>query len=162
MVQTHRGYRIRAQSWRIANLSHLFNTGVSAAELISASHQPNQNMPKVIAISVYVDNLDKAVAFYRDALGFAEQARPVPFIVELAHEGAALVLCQAETAASSGYPNRAGIVIGVMAPDLTAAVKRVTSAGYTPVHNEPQEYPGGKYVAVADPAGNVVELISPE
>ena len=119
-------------------------------------------MPKVIAISIYADNLDKAVAFYRDALGFSEQARPVPFIVELAHEGAALVLCQAESPASVGYPNRAGVVIGIMAPDLDAAVNRVKSAGHAPIHSEPQAYPGGKYVAVADPAGNVVELISPE
>jgi hypothetical protein len=29
------------------------------------------------------------------------------------------------------------------------------------LHSEPQEYPGGTYVGVADPAGNVVELISP-
>ena len=119
-------------------------------------------MPKVIAISIYADDLDKAVAFYRDSLGFSEQARPAPYIVELAHEGAALVLCQAESAAPGGYPKRAGVVLGIFAPDLSAAVKRVTSAGYTPIHNEPQEYPGGKYVAVADPSGNVVELISPE
>jgi predicted enzyme related to lactoylglutathione lyase len=85
----------------------------------------------------------------------------VPFIVELEHDGAAVVLCQAESASPTGYPNRAGVVIGVLAPDLAAAVKRVKTAGHAPLHSEPQEYPGGTYVGVADPAGNVVELISP-
>ena len=119
-------------------------------------------MPKVIAISVYVDDMDRAFAFYRDALGFKERARPVPFIIELEHDGAAVVLCQAESAAAGGYPNRSGVVVGVLAPDLDAAVQRVKAAGHQPVHTEPQQYPGGTYVAVADPSGNVIELISPE
>ena len=116
-------------------------------------------MPSIAAVSIYVDDMEKAIAFYRDVLGFTVQARPVPFITELAHEGVALILCQAERPTRSDYPNAAGVVVGLATQNVTARAQELAKKNVDLVHNTPQDFPGGKFVALRDPAGNVVELL---
>lgn len=116
-------------------------------------------MPAIASISVYVDNMDKAVDFYSAKLGFEVEAKPNPYITVLKHDGVALVLCHGETAHTLKYPQEAGTVIGLATGKLTAEVTRLKSAGVEFVIDSPQDMPCGKYIAVRDPSGNVVEVI---
>lgn len=116
-------------------------------------------MPAIVAISVYVHDMEKAVAFYRDILGFKVKSAPVPFITELEHEGVALVLCLAEAPVKSGYPRQAGVVIGIAGGNIKERAKQLAAKGVTLVVAEPQEFPGGTFIAFNDPSGNVVELL---
>jgi lactoylglutathione lyase len=110
-------------------------------------------MPKIAAVSIYVDDMDKAIAFYRDILGFAVRARPVPFITELEHDAPALILCQAERPARSDYPNAAGTVVGIASTNVAARAQELARKKVDLVHTTPQDFPGGKYIALRDPAG---------
>lgn len=114
---------------------------------------------RVAAISIYVDDLEKALAFYRDGMGFGLQDRPNPYIIELENDGVALMLCQAERGVKQEYPAGAGTVIGVATTDVVAKAAELKRRGVSLIHDEPQGFPGGKFVAVRDPAGNVVELL---
>ena len=116
-------------------------------------------MPKIAAISLYVDNLDAAVDFYTQQLGFKVSGRPAPVIVELEHEGVGLVLCQAERRVPQSYPDGTGTVIGLVSPDVKAACTRLAAAKVALMFEDPQEFPGGKFIALEDPAGNVIELL---
>lgn len=116
-------------------------------------------MTRIAAISVYVDDMEKGVAFYRDVLGFGVGSRPVPFITELEHEGVALVLCQAEEPARGHYPKTSGVVLGIATADVAARAKELAKKGVDLIHTTPQEFPGGRFIALRDPAGNAVELL---
>jgi catechol 2,3-dioxygenase-like lactoylglutathione lyase family enzyme len=116
-------------------------------------------MPQVASISIYVTDMEASIAFYRDVLGFGVKSRPVPFITELDHDGAALVLCQAEKGAKLDYPASSGTVIGLVSTNVAAAAKGFAKQQVPMVVAEPQEFPGGKFIAVRDPSGNVVELL---
>jgi lactoylglutathione lyase len=116
-------------------------------------------MPHIAALSIYVHDLESAVRFYTDVLGFSVRSRPAPVIVELEHDSPAVVLCQAEQPASGEYPTRSGTVIGFATDDVVATAKHVRAKGATLLFDDPQEFPGGRFVAVKDPSGNVVELL---
>ncbi len=116
-------------------------------------------MPSIAAVSIYVDDMEKAITFYRDVLGFAVRARPVPFITELEHEPNALILCQAERPTRNDYPNAAGTVVGLATDNVAARAQDLATKNVELVHDTPQDFPGGKYIALRDPAGNVVELL---
>lgn len=116
-------------------------------------------MPSIAAVSIYVDDLDAATEFYTRQLGFNVRSRPVPFIVELDHERVSLVLCRAEVRTNQAYPSGSGVAIGLAWDDIEATAKRMKADGVEVLISTPEEFPGGRFIAVRDPAGNVVELL---
>jgi catechol 2,3-dioxygenase-like lactoylglutathione lyase family enzyme len=116
-------------------------------------------MPSIAAISIYVENLEKAVEFYTHALGFSVRSRPAPVIVELDQDSPALVLCQAERRSAYDYPASSGTVIGIASTDVAERAKAMRAKGIKLVIDVPQPFPGGRYIAVQDPSGNVIELL---
>jgi catechol 2,3-dioxygenase-like lactoylglutathione lyase family enzyme len=116
-------------------------------------------MTSIATISIYVHDLDAAVDFYTTHLGFTVSGRPVPVIVELANDGVAFVLCQASNKAKVSYPDDCATVVGFAVDDVDAALGKLSAAGVEIVTSAPQEFPGGRFIAVRDPSGNVVELL---
>ncbi|MEW5916273.1 MAG: VOC family protein [Gemmatimonadota bacterium] len=116
-------------------------------------------MPNIAAVSIYVDDMEKAIAFYSNILGFAVKDRPVPFITELAHDGVALILCQAERPTRNDYPNASSVVIGIATDNVAARAQELSRKKVDVITSTPQDFPGGKFIALRDPAGNVVELL---
>jgi predicted enzyme related to lactoylglutathione lyase len=116
-------------------------------------------MTSIAAVSIYVHELDAAVEFYSTHLGFTVSGRPAPVIVELANEGVAFVLCQASNRAKVSYPDSCATVVGFAVDDVDAALAKLSAAGVEIVTGTPQEFPGGRFIAVRDPSGNVVELL---
>ena len=116
-------------------------------------------MSSIAALSIYVDDLAKAVEFYTQVLGFKVRSRPAPVIVELDHDNPALVLCQAERRSAYDYPAGTGTVVGIVSSDVAKRATAFKAKGVKLVIETPQPFPGGRYIAVKDPSGNVVELL---
>ena len=115
-------------------------------------------MAAVAAISIYVTDLDQATKFYTEALGFTVKERIDGVLVELAHDGPALVLCLSDTPATRTYPG--GVVLGFPTGDLKADAARLKQAGARFVHGAPEPFPAGEFMACFDPFGNALEMLS--
>ena len=116
-------------------------------------------MPRISAISIYVNDLKQAEAFYTDVLGFEVAGRPAPFLVELAHDGLPLVLCAAEQPTAVQYSRDAATVIGLATDDVVKRSASLRSKGAAVLFDEPQEFPVGLFNVVRDPSGNLIELL---
>jgi catechol 2,3-dioxygenase-like lactoylglutathione lyase family enzyme len=113
-----------------------------------------------------VGNVDEALVFYTDRLGFELEQRMGPAFAIVARDGLELWLSGPQTSAAQPMPdgrepepggwNRLVLTVD----DLEATVAGLRDAGAT-FRNEIVTGPGGKQVLVEDPAGNVVELFEP-
>jgi len=124
-----------------------------------------------VSVRYIVDDVDAAIAFYRDHLGFQEQMHPDPAFAMLTRGDLRLVLVAPVPAGHpgggsrpmpDGTPQRPGgwnrFMIEV--PDLAAAVEALRAAGVR-FRNEIVTGVGGKQVMIEDPSGNPVELFEP-
>lgn len=124
-----------------------------------------------VSVRYIVDDVDAAIAFYRDHLGFREQMHPDPAFAMLTRGDLRLVLVAPVPAGHpgggsrpmpDGTPQRPGgwnrFMIEV--PDLAAAAEKLRAAGVM-FRNEIVVGIGGKQVMIEDPSGNPVELFEP-
>jgi predicted enzyme related to lactoylglutathione lyase len=116
--------------------------------------------PLVTGLSVvylYVRDMERAKAFYRDVLGLAlegdhdwvETALPggVRFALHLSHEGAA------------AEPSSSGINVDFEVPDIDAAAERLRAAGIDVGEIHRERY--GSFFTFVDPEGYRLELYQP-
>ncbi len=113
-----------------------------------------------------VRDVEEAIAFYRDSLGFqlVQQFGPAMAIVE--REDLQLWLAGPAASASKPMPDGrkpepggwARIVVTV--DDLAAVVERLSGEGVR-FRNEILAGPGGRQILCEDPAGNAIELFEP-
>jgi catechol 2,3-dioxygenase-like lactoylglutathione lyase family enzyme len=124
-----------------------------------------------VSVRYIVDDVDAAIAFYRDHLDFREQMHPDPAFAMLTRGDLRLVLVAPVPAGHpgggsrpmpDGTPQRPGgwnrFMIEV--PDLAAAAGKLRAAGVR-FRNEIVTGVGGKQVMIEDPSGNPVELFEP-
>ncbi len=116
-------------------------------------------MPTVSALTILVPDLGTARKFYCDLLGFKVEAHYGPDLVKLAHDGCAVLLSRCERASRPDYPLAAQVAVGLTTGDVDAELQRLRRAGADLVFDAPQDFPAGRFIAVRDPAGNVVELL---
>lgn len=116
------------------------------------------------SIRYIVDDVEHAVAFYRDLLGFEVEMYPAPGFAALWRDGLRLYV----NAPGAGGAGRAG---GAPEPggwnrfqlevdDLEAAVERLRGEGAT-FRGEIVTGKGGQQVLLEDPSGNPIELFRP-
>jgi catechol 2,3-dioxygenase-like lactoylglutathione lyase family enzyme len=120
----------------------------------------------VATVRYLVHDVDAAIAFYVERLGFelAQQFGPAMAIVRRGD----LSLWLAGPMASAARPMPDGRQpepggwnrVVVETPDLDALVAALKAAGAS-FRNEIISGPGGRQVLVEDPSGNVVELFEP-
>lgn len=121
-----------------------------------------------VSVRYFVDDVDTAIAFYRDLLGFEVVMHPAPPFAMLARGDLRLLL-----SAPGGGPGGGAAMPDGRLPepggwnrfqlevaDLDAEVQRLRDAGAT-FRNEIVEGVGGRQILVDDPAGNCVELFEP-
>src|SRR5215469_4097586 len=103
-----------------------------------------------VSVRYIVHDVDAAIAFYCQHLGFREQMHPAPAFAMLTRGDLRLVL-----SAPGGW-NRFSIEV----PDLDATAAALQAAG---VHfrNDIITGVGGRQVLIDDPSGNPVELFEP-
>ena len=121
-----------------------------------------------VSVRYIVDDVDAAIAFYRERLGFTEVMHPAPTFAMLARGDLRLVL-----SAPGGGPGGGQAMPDGTAPepggwnrfqlevdDLETVVRSLERAGAR-FRNEIVTGVGGKQILVEDPSGNPVELFEP-
>jgi catechol 2,3-dioxygenase-like lactoylglutathione lyase family enzyme len=124
-------------------------------------------MPSV-SVRYIVDDVDRAIDFYTDHLGFEEVMHPAPTFAMLQRGELRFVLSAAGGGPGGGQAMPDGSVpkpggwnrIQIEVEDLDATVGRLRGAGAI-FRNEIVEGVGGRQVIVEDPAGNPIELFQP-
>lgn len=117
-----------------------------------------------ISVRYIVDDVERAIGFYRDALGFEVDMHPAPGFAALSRDGLQLLL-NAPGAGGAGVAggrpepggwNRFRLEVS----DLAAEVDRLRNASVT-LRGEIVQGNAGDQVLVEDPAGNPIELFQP-
>lgn len=116
-------------------------------------------MLSLTTLTIIAPDLAAAQKFYCDLLGFTVAAHYGPALVELTHPGVTLILSRGETSARPAYPLTAQVCPGFAVTDVDAEHARLRAAGADLVFDTPQPFPVGRFLAVRDPAGNVLELL---
>jgi catechol 2,3-dioxygenase-like lactoylglutathione lyase family enzyme len=121
-----------------------------------------------VSVRYIVDDVDAAIEFYRDRLGFAEQMHPAPTFAMLTRGDLRLALSAPSGAGGGGQampdgtrPQPGGwnrVMLEV--EDLEREVQSLRDAG-THFRNDVVTGFGGKQILLEDPAGNPVELFEP-
>jgi catechol 2,3-dioxygenase-like lactoylglutathione lyase family enzyme len=115
-----------------------------------------------------VHDVDAAIAFYVEMLGFHEVMHPAPVFAMLTRGDLRLVLSAPNPSAGGGQPmpdgrrqepggwNRFAIEVD----DLDSVVQRLRKAGAR-FRNDVVAGVGGRQILVEDPSGNPIELFQP-
>jgi catechol 2,3-dioxygenase-like lactoylglutathione lyase family enzyme len=124
-----------------------------------------------VQVRYIVNDVDTAVAFYTNHLGFEEVMRPAPIFAMLNRGDLRLVLSQPGGPGTPGggsqpmpdgrRPEPGGWNrFAIEVDDLEALVERLRAAG-AHFRNDIVTGVGGKQILVDDPSGNPVELFQP-
>ncbi|NNC13835.1 VOC family protein [Planctomonas sp. JC2975] len=124
-------------------------------------------MPSV-SVRYIVDDVDAAIGFYVDRLGFEVVMHPAPAFAMLAKGDLRLVLSAPNAQGGGGQAMPDGTVpapggwnrFALEVSDLGALVARLRADGVR-TRNEIVEGIGGRQILIEDPSGNPVELFEP-
>ncbi|HVS99761.1 MAG TPA: VOC family protein [Solirubrobacterales bacterium] len=124
-------------------------------------------MPSV-SVRYIVDDVDRAIDFYTEHLGFEEVMHPAPTFAMLRRGELRFILSAPGGGPGGGQAMPDGSVpapggwnrIQIEVPDLDATVARLREAD-AHFRNDVVEGVGGRQVIVEDPAGNPIELFQP-
>ncbi|HET9882921.1 MAG TPA: VOC family protein [Candidatus Binatia bacterium] len=120
-----------------------------------------------VNVRYIVNDVDAAITFYTDMLGFKLEMHPAPGFASLSRGslqlllnrpgagGAGQAMPDSQRPAPGGW-NRIQIEVG----DLEATAEKLKSAGAR-FRNEIVTGNGGKQILVEDPSGNPIELFQP-
>jgi catechol 2,3-dioxygenase-like lactoylglutathione lyase family enzyme len=121
-----------------------------------------------VSVRYIVDDVDAAIEFYRDRLGFQEIMHPAPTFAMLSRGDLRLVLSAAGGGPGGGQAMPDGRVpqpggwnrFALEVDDLDSTVAALRAAG-TRFRNDIVDGVGGRQILVDDPAGNPIELFEP-
>src|SRR3954447_6537714 len=121
-----------------------------------------------VSVRYIVNDVDEAIAFYCNHLGFHEQMHPAPTFAMLSRGALRLVLSARSGAGGGGQAMPDGSVpqpggwnrFSIEVDDLEATVAELRAAG-AHFRNEIVTGVGGNQILVDDPSGNPVELFQP-
>lgn len=121
-----------------------------------------------VQVRYIVRDVDAAIAFYTEQLGFKLEMHPAPPFAMLSRGNLRLVLSAPNPSGGGGQPMPDGTQqepggwnrFAIEVDDLAAIVKGLRQAG-AHFRNDIVTGVGGKQILVEDPSGNPVELFEP-
>jgi catechol 2,3-dioxygenase-like lactoylglutathione lyase family enzyme len=125
-------------------------------------------MMATVSVRYIVNDVDAAIAFYRDNLGFTEVMHPAPAFAMLSRGDLRLLLTAPGGGPGGGQAMPDGRVpepggwnrFAIEVPDLAATVSGLRDQGVR-FRNQIVTGVGGKQILAEDPSGNPVELFQP-
>ena len=121
---------------------------------------------QLVNVRYLVDDVEAAVAFYTEHLGFEVLNDFAPAFADVARGNLRLLLSGPTSSAGRAMPDGTVPVPGgwnrihLIVDDLDAEVDRLRRNG-APFRNDVVAGPGGRQILLEDPSGNVVELFQP-
>ena len=116
------------------------------------------------AVRYIVIDVEAAVDFYRDRLGFAVEMHFAPQFAALTLGDLRLYLNKpgaGSAGKAGGNPQPGGWSrFQIETDDLDGLIERLSGEGAT-VRGDTAEGPGGRQILLEDPSGNVIELFEP-
>lgn len=116
------------------------------------------------SVRYIVDDVDAAVAFYTELLGFTLLSHPAPAFADVVRGRLRVLLSGPQSSGARATPTEESAPgrnrIHLVVDDLDAHLDRLRAAGAT-LRSDVVAGPGGHQFLVADPAGNLVELFEP-
>ena len=119
-----------------------------------------------VNVRYMVDDVERAVAWYTQHLGFSVLSKYAPAFADVARGSLRLLLSGPKSSAGRPMPdgerpgpggwNRIHLIVD----DLPAEVARLRAAGVE-FRNDIVTGPGGSQILLIDPSGNLVELFQP-
>jgi len=122
-----------------------------------------------VSVRYIVDDVDAAIAFYGERLGFEVDMHPAPGFAMLSRGALRLLLNSPGVPGGAAQPTPDGRVpepggwnrIQLEVADLDAEVERLREAGGVRFRNEIVTGRGGRQILIEDPAGNPIEPFEP-
>jgi catechol 2,3-dioxygenase-like lactoylglutathione lyase family enzyme len=119
-----------------------------------------------VNVRYMVDDVERAVAFYRDHFGFELRTDAAPAFADVTRGNLRLLL--SGPASSAGRPMPDGQVphaggwnrIHFIVDDIEREVEQLRETGVV-FRNDVVTGPGGRQILLEDPAGNPIELFEP-
>ncbi|AZO41075.1 VOC family protein [Mesorhizobium sp. M7D.F.Ca.US.005.01.1.1] len=123
---------------------------------------------ETVSVRYIVNDVDEAIAFYGEHLGFAVALHPAPSFAMLAKGNLRLLLNAAGGPGGASQPMPDGSLpepggwnrIQIEVEDLEALVAALRHAGQS-FRNDIVKGMGGSQILLQDPSGNLVELFEP-
>ena len=119
-----------------------------------------------VNVRYMVDDVDAAIAFYTEHLGFEVNTNFPPAFADVLRGNLRLLLSGPSSSAGRPMPDGARPGPGgwnrihLIVDDIAADVARLREGG-VPFRNDIVSGPGGQQILLEDPSGNVVELFQP-
>jgi catechol 2,3-dioxygenase-like lactoylglutathione lyase family enzyme len=136
--------------------------------IVSTTDDPEEAGMTAVSVRYIVDDVDAAIPFYTERLGFAVAMHPAPGFASLTRGelrlllnaptgpgGAAQPMPDGRTPAPGGW-NRIQLEVG----DLDSEVDALRAAGAS-FRSEIITGRGGRQILLDDPSGNAIELFEP-
>lgn len=119
-----------------------------------------------VSVRYQVKDIDRAIAFYTNQLGFQLEQRSGSAFASVLLENLRLILGGPGSSGSRPMPNGQTQEPGgwnrilLYVPDLAARIRTLEQAGVR-FANSVETGPGGSQILILDPDGNVIELHQP-
>ena len=117
------------------------------------------NIRHLGSVIIAVSNLEKSIKFYNEIIGLPIKNKRENW-VELAKQGATVILHPATLPINTGTSIENGIVIGLVVGDIETAIQELKSQNVT-VYREIVSHNAGKNAIVLDPDKYMVSLFEP-
>ncbi|CUR51858.1 MAG: VOC family protein [Nitrosotalea sp.] len=117
------------------------------------------NIRHLGSVILAVSDLEKSLKFYHEVIGLPIKNSRENW-VELAKEGATVILHPASKPINTGTSIENGIVVGLVVGDIESAVKELKSKNVT-VYRDVVSHKAGKNCIVLDPDKYMVSLFEP-
>ena len=119
-----------------------------------------------VSVRYQVKDVDRALRFYTEQLGFQLEQRSGPAFASVLLENLRLILGGPGSSGSRPMPDGQTQEPGgwnrilIYVPDLAARIQALEKAGVR-FRNSVETGPGGSQILIQDPDGNVIELHQP-
>lgn len=116
------------------------------------------------SVRYIVDDVQTAIDFYTNHLGFTLHTARVPAFADVTRGRLRLLLSGPTSSGARATPSDAATAgrnrVHLIVEDLDGEIERLRDAGLS-FRSDVIEGPGGRQILLADPAGNLVELFTP-